>query len=202
VFMGMGEPLHHYDETARAIRLLTHPDGLGMSPRRITVSTVGLVPGIRKLGQDFDGKVGLAVSLHAPNDAIRSRIMPMNRRYPFEELLGALRDYPLPKRRRITIEYTMLDGVNDDVAHARELARRLRGLRVKVNLIPMNSIVASDHHAPGAGRVEAFREALADEGLSAFVRKQRGDDVDAACGQLVLRERLEKKGRVGCSGGS
>jgi 23S rRNA (adenine2503-C2)-methyltransferase len=196
VFMGMGEPLHHYDETARAIRLLTHPDGFAMSPRRITVSTVGLVPGIRRLGNDFGGKVGLALSLHAPNDAIRGRILPMNQKYPVGDVLAALRAYPLPKRRRITIEYTLISGVNDDTAHARELARVLRGIRVKVNLIPMNPIAASTLAAPSEGRVDAFRETLAREGLSAFVRKQRGDDVDAACGQLVLKERLERKAKM------
>lgn len=193
VFMGMGEPLHHYDSTARALRILMHPEGLAMSPRRITVSTVGLVPGIKRLGEDFSGKVGLALSLHAPNDQIRGRIMPMNRKYPMAEVLEALRSYPLPKRRRITIEYTLLRGLNDEVSHARELSRVLRGLRVKVNLIPMNSISASDHAAPNEDRVQAFREALVQEGLSAFVRKTRGDDVSAACGQLVLQERLLQK---------
>jgi 23S rRNA (adenine2503-C2)-methyltransferase len=193
VFMGMGEPLHHYDETARAIRLIAHPDGLAMSLRRVTVSTVGLAPGIRRLGEDFDGKVGLALSLHAPNDAVRGRIMPMNRKYPVREVLDALRAYPLPKRRRITIEYTLLEGVNDEVGHARELARVLRGLRVKVNLIPMNPVSGSGLAAPSPGRVEAFRETLAAEGYSAFVRKTRGDDVDAACGQLVLKEKLARK---------
>jgi 23S rRNA (adenine2503-C2)-methyltransferase len=195
VFMGMGEPLHHYDETARAIRLLTHPEGLAMSPRRITVSTVGLVPGIQKLGEDFDGKVGLALSLHAPNDAVRDGIVPMNRRFPVKEVLDAVRAYPLPKRRRVTIEYILIAGVNDAPSHAAELARTLRGLRVKVNLIPMNPISAAKMGSPEAARVEAFKERLAGEGYSVFVRKQRGDDVDAACGQLVLRERLERKKR-------
>jgi 23S rRNA (adenine2503-C2)-methyltransferase len=119
--------------------------------------------------------------------------MPMNDRYAVADVLDALHQYPLPKRRRITIEYTLLAGVNDAIAQARELARRLRGLRVKVNLIPMNPITGSDLEAPSPGRVEAFREVLAGEGFSVFVRKQRGDDVDAACGQLVLKERLTRK---------
>jgi 23S rRNA (adenine2503-C2)-methyltransferase len=193
VFMGMGEPLHHYDETARAIRLLTHAEGIAISPRRITVSTVGLVPGIKRLGADFSGKVGLALSLHAPNDEIRNGIVPMNRRYPVRDVLDSLREYPLPKRRRITIEYILIAGVNDAAPHARELSRVLRGLRVKVNLIPMNPITAASMASPEASRVEAFKELLARDGYSVFVRKQRGDDVDAACGQLVLRERLERK---------
>ncbi|HEX4336733.1 MAG TPA: 23S rRNA (adenine(2503)-C(2))-methyltransferase RlmN [Polyangiaceae bacterium] len=195
VFMGMGEPLHHYDETARAIRLLTHPEGIGMSPRRITVSTVGLVPGIRRLGEDFDGKVGLALSLHAPNDEVRNAIVPMNRRFTVRDVLDAVRAYPLPKRRRVTIEYILIAGVNDGPAHATELARVLRGLRVKVNLIPMNPISAAKMGSPEAARVETFKELLARDGYSVFVRKQRGDDVDAACGQLVLREKLERKAR-------
>jgi 23S rRNA (adenine2503-C2)-methyltransferase len=195
VFMGMGEPLHHYDETARAIRLLTHPAARGMSPRRITVSTVGLVPGIARLGADFGGKVGLAVSLHAPNDVIRDRIMPMNRKFPIVELMRALREYPLPQRRRITIEYTLMDGVNDGEAEARELVQLLRGLRVKVNLIPMNPISASELRAPSAARVAAFQRVLSDAGVSCFVRTRRGDEVSAACGQLAIAEDLVRKKR-------
>jgi 23S rRNA (adenine2503-C2)-methyltransferase len=190
VFMGMGEPLHHYDQTERALRLLMHQDGLNMSPRRITVSTVGLVPGIRRLGRDFDGKVGLAVSLHAPNDAIRSRIMPMNDRFPIAELLGALREYPLPKRRRLTIEYTLIDGINDAPAHAAELSRLLRGLAVKINLIPMNPIQKSEFRAPSPARVADFQRILSAEGYSCFLRARRGDAVDAACGQLAMADDL------------
>jgi len=195
VFMGMGEPLHHYDETARAIRLLTHPAGRGMSPRRITVSTVGLVPGIARLGADFGGKVGLAVSLHAPNDVIRDRIMPMNRKFPIVELMRALHEYPLPQRRRITIEYTLMNAVNDGEAEARELVQLLRGLRVKVNLIPMNPISASELKAPSGNRVAAFQRVLSDAGVSCFVRTRRGDEVSAACGQLAIADDLVRKKR-------
>jgi 23S rRNA (adenine2503-C2)-methyltransferase len=197
VFMGMGEPLHHYEETARALRLLTHPDGGKMSPRRITVSTVGLVPGIRRLGEDFGGKIGLAVSLHAPDDEIRDRIMPMNKRYPIAELMKALREYPMPPRRRITIEYTLIGGVNDQPRHADKLAELLRPLRVKLNLIPMNPIEASELKAPDPASVVAFRERMANHGYSCFVRTRRGDDVSAACGQLALQavapERLVRR---------
>lgn len=193
VFMGMGEPLHHYDETARALRLLMHPDGPGIGARRITVSTVGLVPGIARLGRDFGGRVGLAVSLHAPNDRVRSELLPINQRYPVAELMAALRAYPLPKRRRITIEYTLIDGVNDAPEQARELSRLLRGLRVKVNLIPMNPIEQSELRAPDERAVLVFQEVLAGAGLSCFVRTRRGDDVDAACGQLALTDGLVRQ---------
>jgi 23S rRNA (adenine2503-C2)-methyltransferase len=188
VFMGMGEPLHHYAETARTIHLLNHPLGHAMSPRRITVSSVGLIHGIKRLGEDFGGKVGLAISLHAPDSETRSEIIPMNRHQPMAELMAALRAYPLPKRRRITIEYTLIDGVNDGVEHARRLAETLRGLPSKVNLIPMNPIAASDLHAPRAEAVDAFRRELARLRVSCSVRQTRGDDVDAACGQLALAQ--------------
>ena len=188
VFMGMGEPLHHYAETARTIHLLTHPHGHAMSPRRITVSSVGLISGIRRLGEEFEGKVGLAISLHAPDTDTRSQIIPMNRHQPMAELMQALREYPLPKRRRITIEYTLIDGVNDRVEHARRLAETLRGLPSKVNLIPMNPIRESELHAPRAEAVDAFRRELARLRVSCSVRTTRGDDVDAACGQLALNQ--------------
>ncbi len=188
VFMGMGEPLHHYEQTERALRLITHPAGLNMSARRLTVSTVGLPQGIRKLGRDFAGKVGLAVSLHAPDDETRTRIIPMNRRYPVAELVAALRAYPLPRRRRITIEYTLIEGVNDSAAHAAKLSRLLKGLRTKVNLIPMNPIEAFAGAAPPDSVVESFRAVLNAAGISCFVRTRRGDDVLAACGQLALQE--------------
>ncbi|HEU4406479.1 MAG TPA: 23S rRNA (adenine(2503)-C(2))-methyltransferase RlmN [Polyangiaceae bacterium] len=187
VLMGMGEPLHNYDATARALRLITHPEGIALSTRRVTVSTSGLVPEIDRLGADFQGQIGLAISLHATDDEARSRLMPINRKYPLAELMAALRRYPLPPRRRITIEYTLVQGRNDGLDQARRLVRLLEGLRVKVNLIPMNPIDASTLGPPDRGRVEAFQRVLTEAGLSAFVRKRRGDDVAAACGQLALR---------------
>ncbi len=190
VYMGMGEPLHHYDETARSIRLLSHGEGAGFGLRRITVSTVGLVPGIRRLGEDFGGKVGLALSLHAPSDDVRQKIIPMNSRFGVRDLVQSLREYPLPRRRRITIEYTLISGVNDQPAHARALANLLRPLSVKINLIPMNVIDASSLAAPSDEGVERFRDLLVQAGYSCFLRRRRGDDVAAACGQLALAERL------------
>jgi 23S rRNA (adenine2503-C2)-methyltransferase len=186
VLMGMGEPLANYDATARALRLLTLPDGIGLSTRRVTVSTSGLVPEIDRLGADFAGQVTLAISLHATEDARRSALMPINKRYPIRELLASLRRYPLPKRRRITIEFTLVAGQNDDVAEAKRLVTLLRGIPVKVNLIPMNPIEASSLGPPSLPAVLAFQRVLLDAGYSCFIRRRRGEDVDAACGQLAL----------------
>jgi 23S rRNA (adenine2503-C2)-methyltransferase len=197
VFMGMGEPLDAYQQTARALRLLMHPEGVGLSPRRITVSTVGLVPGMEYLGRDFTGKVGLALSLHAPDDVTRSRLVPVNRRYPVAALVQALRAYPLPRRRRFTIECALVSGVNDRPAQARALAELLRGLPVKINLIPLNRIAGCELRAPGPRRIEAFRQQLAEQGYSCFVRTRRGDEVAAACGQLALSGPDEDRGPGG-----
>jgi 23S rRNA (adenine2503-C2)-methyltransferase len=186
VYMGMGEPLANYEATARSLRLLTHAEGVGLSLRRITVSTSGLVPEIARLGADFGGKVGLAISLHAADDETRSRLMPINKKYPLARLLEALRAYPLPPRKRITIEYTLVAGKNDQPSEARKLAALLRGLAVKVNLIPMNPIEASTLGPPDMSSVLAFQRILCDAGYSCFIRRRRGDDVAAACGQLAL----------------
>jgi 23S rRNA (adenine2503-C2)-methyltransferase len=186
VLMGMGEPLHNYDATVRALRLLTHRDGIGLSSRRVTVSTSGLVPEIARLGHDFGGQIGLAISLHAPTDEARSRLMPINRRYPLADLMAALRAYPLPRRRRITIEYTLVVGQNDSPSDARLVARLLSGIPVKVNLIPMNPIDGSALGPPDLRGVLAFQRVLCDAGYSCFIRRRRGDDVSAACGQLAL----------------
>ncbi len=186
VFMGMGEPLHNYDAVARALVLITHPEGLDLSKRRVTVSTSGLVKRMERLGSDFDGQVQLAVSLHAVRDADRSTIMPVNRKHDLSELTAALRRYPLSKRQRITIEYTLIKGVNDAPRDAKEMVELLRGIPVKVNLIPMNPISASPLRAPDTAHVTRFQDELTRRGLSVFVRKTRGDDVAAACGQLAF----------------
>jgi 23S rRNA (adenine2503-C2)-methyltransferase len=186
VLMGMGEPLHNYDQTVRALRLLTHPEGIALSTRKVTVSTSGLVPEIARLGQDFGGQIGLAISLHAADDETRSRLMPINKKYPLPVLMQALRDYPLPRRRRITIEYTLVAGKNDTPDEARKLTGLLKGLPVKVNLIPMNPIEASTLGPTNLAGVLAFQRILVDAGYSCFIRRRRGDDVSAACGQLAL----------------
>ncbi len=186
VFMGMGEPLHNYAATARSLRLLTHPEGTALSARRITVSTSGLVPEIARLGADFGGNIGLAVSLHAADDETRGRLMPINKKYPLPVLMEALRAYPLPRRRRITIEYTLVAGRNDALSEAKKLTALLRGLPVKVNLIPMNPIEASSLGPPDFASVLLFQKVLCNAGYSCFIRRRRGDDVSAACGQLAL----------------
>jgi 23S rRNA (adenine2503-C2)-methyltransferase len=194
VFMGMGEPLHNYDAVARALVLLTHPDGLDLSKRRVTVSTSGLVKQIDRLGREFGGQVQLAISLHAVRDEARSEIMPVNRKHGLGELTAALRRYPLSKRQRITIEYTLIEGVNDSPSDANGMVELLRGIPVKVNLIPMNPISASELRAPDSDHVKRFQEQLTRHGLSVFVRKTRGDDVAAACGQLAFHGESRRTG--------
>jgi 23S rRNA (adenine2503-C2)-methyltransferase len=198
VLMGMGEPLANYDAVARALVLMTHPEGLNLSRRRVTLSTSGLVPQIDRLGQEFVGQVQLAVSLHQVDDERRSALMPINKKYPIAELLAALRRYPLPKRRRITIEYTLVQGQNDALDDARKLAALLRGLKVKVNLIPMNPIDASSLSPSSWATVDRFQQTLLDQGIATFVRRRKGSDIAAACGQLALQgEKLRKGPRLG-----
>jgi 23S rRNA (adenine2503-C2)-methyltransferase len=186
VYMGMGEPLHNYDQMVASLRILTHDKGAGLSQRRITVSTSGLVPKIERLGGETI-RPNLAVSLNAPNDAIRDEIMPINRKWNIARLLGALRAYPLEQRRRITFEYVLLAGVNDSLEHAAELARLLRGLRCKVNVIPYNPHPEAPYARPAAEVVEAFQNECKRLGLATYLRTPRGDDIDAACGQLANR---------------
>jgi 23S rRNA (adenine2503-C2)-methyltransferase len=186
VFMGMGEPLHNYDAVVRALDLLMSPLGLGMSFRRITLSTAGLVDGIARYGRE-PKRVNLAISLNATTDEVRSRIMPINRRWPIAELLAAAKRYPLEARRRLTFEYVLLRGVNDTDEDARRLPRLLSGLRCKVNLIPFNPHPDSTFERPERAAIERFQGALRDTGIATYLRESRGDDIDAACGQLAAR---------------
>ena len=186
VYMGMGEPLHNYDHVVTSLRILTDDKGAGLGQRRITVSTSGLVPKLEKLGAE-DVRPNLAVSLNAPNDAIRDEIMPINRKWNIARLLGALRAYPLEQRRRITFEYVLLAGVNDSLGDAAQLARLLRGVRCKVNLIPYNPHPEASYARPSAAAVDAFQGECKRLGLPTYLRTPRGDDIDAACGQLANR---------------
>ena len=185
VLMGMGEPLANYDAVLNAIRIFIDPNGLAFSHRRVTLSTAGIVPKLRKLGEE--SPVSLAVSLHAGDDDLRSRIMPVNRKYPLEQLMDACRAYPLPPRKYITVEYILLDGVNDSTAQARDLVKLLHGIRAKVNLIPFNPHPGSEFKTPREDRVFAFQDILTKALITAPIRKSRGSDIGAACGQLVAR---------------
>ena len=187
VLMGMGEPLLNFPEVERALRILCDEHGANFSPRRITLSTAGHVPGIKKLAASDLG-VNLAVSLSATTDAVRDQIMPINKRWPIVVLLEACRAYPLPNRRRLTFEYVMLDGVNDSADDARRLARLLHGIRCKVNLIPFNATPDLPDRPSPRERVEAFQQILCDTHLTATIRESRGRDISAACGML----RVEK----------
>ena len=183
VMMGMGEPLYNYDNVAAALRIVMDGEGLSLSKRRITLSTSGVVPAMRKCGEELN--VNLAVSLHAVDDDTRNHIMPINKKYPLEELLDACRTYPgVTNARRITFEYVMLKGVNDSDADARQLVRLLKGIPSKINLIPFNPWPGSDFECSSATRIAAFQTIIQDAGLSAPVRTTRGEDILAACGQL------------------
>jgi 23S rRNA (adenine2503-C2)-methyltransferase len=183
VFMGMGEPLHNFESLKLALELLLCEDGPNFSHRHVTVSTSGLVPQLRRLGEETGVK--LAVSLNATTDAQRDALMPVNRRYPLAELLAACRAFPMKQGRRITFEYVLLGGVNDSDEDAARLARLLRDIPAKVNLIPYNANPGLGFAAPAPDRVEAFRDLLVQRHVTAVVRKNRGQDIAAACGQLA-----------------
>jgi 23S rRNA (adenine2503-C2)-methyltransferase len=182
VFMGMGEPLANYPRLSRSLDTMTAEWGVGISPRRITVSTVGLVPMMERLLTDF--QVNLAVSLHATTDELRDKIAPINKRYPLAELIGACRALPMQRRRRIMFEYVMLDGVNDSAEDARRLSKLLAPLRAKVNLIFFNPFGGSSFRPSPRARVEDFQAILHRGNLTATIRESRGQDIAAACGQL------------------
>ncbi|HZH03436.1 MAG TPA: 23S rRNA (adenine(2503)-C(2))-methyltransferase RlmN, partial [Myxococcaceae bacterium] len=185
VFMGMGEPLHNFENLKTALDILQSKDGPNFSHRHITVSTVGLVPMIERLGKET--QVKLAVSLNASHDAQRSEAMPVNRKWNIESLLDACRSFPMRQGRRITFEYVLMRGVNDSDEDARRLVALMKDLPAKVNLIPYNDNPGLGFHSPSEDRAEAFREILAEGHVAAFVRKNRGRDIAAACGQLANR---------------
>lgn len=203
VFMGMGEPLANYRNLLPALEILVSDLGYGLSRRRVTVSTSGIVPRIETLGDDCN--VSLAVSLHAPDNVLRDRLVPINRVHPLEELLDACWRYAAKRAGRfITFEYVMLDDVNDRPGHAEGLANLLAGRPAKVNLIPFNPFPGSAFRRSGEAAIAAFQARLRARGLVATIRKTRGDDIDAACGQLAgrvsdrMRVRLSEKGTVAC----
>jgi len=184
VFMGMGEPLHNYDNVLRAFRILIDPRGYALTARRITLSTAGLLPGIERLAAERP-RPRLAISLGAARDTLRDDLMPINRKYDLERLLEACRRFPLGPRETITFEYILLRGVNDAAQDARSLARLLRGVKAKVNLIPYNEAEVEGLSTPSAGEAIRFREALGAHGLVSTIRWSKGRDIGAACGQLV-----------------
>lgn len=193
VMMGMGEPLLNFDNVLPALRLMTDDQAYGLAKRRVTVSTAGVVPGIDRLAQSCN--VALAVSLHAANDEIRDRIVPINRKYPLAELLAACKRYAkIQGGESITFEYVMLNGVNDDTAQARQLVRLLADIPAKINLIPFNPFPGAEFHCPDRGQIDAFRDILVKGGFVTTTRKTRGDDIAAACGQLVgqVRARAQR----------
>ena len=188
VFMGMGEPLHNLGEVERAIAILTDPLGPSLSPRRITVSTAGLVPGIHRFAEVPPvRRPNLAVSLNATTDDVRDEIMPINRKWKIAELLAAVRAFPLERRRRVTFEYVLLAGVNDTIEDARRLPHLLRGIPCKVNLIPWNPHPQAPYRRPDQKVIHRFQDELQRGGLAVYLRRPRGDDIDAACGQLAAR---------------
>jgi 23S rRNA (adenine2503-C2)-methyltransferase len=197
VFMGMGEPLLNADQVIPAVSVMMDDLGYGISKRKVTISTAGVVPGIQRLKENTDAS--LAVSLHAPNDQLRDQLVPINRKYPIAELLDACRDYALNlgEKRTVTIEYILLDGVNDQAQHVRELIELLRDFPCKINLIPFNGFPGSGFKRPSSRAVRFFQEKLVQAGYATMVRTTRGEDIDAACGQLAgkVEDRTKRSSR-------
>jgi len=185
VLMGMGEPLHNYDETMKALRILADPQGFHLPPRRVTLSTVGLLPALERLATE-PVMPNLAISLHAPTDHQRGELVPINRKYGVEDIVAAAKTFPLKRRARITFEYVLLAGVNDSPEDARRLATLLAGVKSKVNLIPLNAAPGIPFERPSDAAVDQFARILAERGLTVSVRKSRGRDIRAACGQLIV----------------
>ena len=188
VVMGTGEPFDNYDNLAAFIRIINDSNGLDIGMRNITVSTCGLVPKIARFAEDFP-QVNLAISLHAASDEMRSEIMPVNKTYPMEVLLAACREYTVKTSRRITFEYTLVKGINDSTEHAKMLASKLHGMLCHVNLIPLNKVEETGYDTTERGAVLKFQKVLNENGIPATIRRELGDDIDAACGQLRLSEK-------------
>ena len=194
VLMGMGEPLHNYDNTMKALRIINDPNGLDVGPRRVTLSTVGLVPMLDRLAQE-ELMPNLAISLHATTEEQRAAIVPPAKKYALHDILDACRRFPLKKRSRITFEYVLLSGVNDSPEDARRLAKLLAGIKAKVNLIPLNEAAGIPFDRPPDARVDQFAQILADRYITVSVRKSRGRDIRAACGQLIVEGQKPSAGQ-------
>ncbi len=194
VLMGMGEPLHNYDETMRALRILNDEHGFAMSPRRVTLSTVGLLPALEKMARE-PIMPNLAISLHAPTDQLRGELVPLNRKYGVADIIAACKRFPLTKRSRITFEYVLLAGVNDSPDDARKLARLLSGVKSKVNVIPLNAAPGIPFERPSDRTIDDFAQILSERGLIVSVRKSRGRDIRAACGQLIVDGQKQSPGQ-------
>jgi 23S rRNA (adenine2503-C2)-methyltransferase len=194
VLMGMGEPLHNYDETMKALRILVDQHGFAMSPRRITLSTVGILPALERLARE-PVMPNLAISLHAPTDAQRGALVPINKKYGVADIIDACKRFPLKRRSRITFEYVLLSGVNDRPEDARRLAKLLAGVKSKVNLIPLNAAAGIPFERPSDEAVDRFAGILADHHLTVSVRKSRGRDIRAACGQLIVEGQKRSAGQ-------
>src|SRR3990172_5450026 len=183
VLMGMGEPLDNYENVIKSIKTMISPHGLKIPAKRITLSTSGLIPEIKKLAKE-NLKINLAVSLNASDNETRDKIMPLSKKYPIEELLKTLKEYPLPPNRRITFEYVMIKRLNDSIEDAKKLSNILKGIKCKINLIPFNSYEGVDYEAPDYKNVEDFRNILISQHYTTIIRKSKGADISAACGQL------------------
>jgi len=196
VFMGMGEPLHNYDNVTDALRILRDPEGLNMSARKITISSAGLAPALERFGKETDVDASLAISLNATTNEIRSKVMPINNRYPLEVLLQTLKNYPLGKREQITMEYVMLGGVNDTPEDLKRLPKLLHGLKAKVNLIPYNFNNGLGFESPHKDLPQKWQGELNKQGIIATIRWSKGQDISAACGQLVTDSKRKPLART------
>lgn len=195
VLMGMGEPLHNYDNTMKALRIMADAHGMALPMRRVTLSTVGVLPALERLA-DEPLMPNLAISLHAPTDALRGQLVPINKKYGVAEIIDACKRFPLKRRSRITFEYVLLAGVNDSVEDARRLASLLEGVKAKVNVIPLNAAAGIPFERPSDAAIDRFAKTLADRGVIVSVRKSRGRDIRAACGQLIVEGQRRSPGQA------